>query len=430
MAIERDIVERERPEVRKVADEQARPPLAAEHVLALQRTAGNQAVIQRLVTVGAGTQKHNLVQVLGKHGVKREAERRAWFTQRVSPRLVGRFGFARFNGYLTGYRSEYQIEVETGEQLDKLSFDQITDAIVRALNLRIMAERVEHGHSALGEVKLLKRQGFPSAVKTAFDKRPIQAATGLGAKQVHLRHFIMGSWFRALPDAFARANLDDRERGSLTPRLGKLIGFFGVHGGKPNAPVANDLTVDAETLASILHDLVPNLNAGEGPENTMIGLLSHGLSDLAFMIADQDVSIEQRDVGALIEAAIETVTLIEREARAEWVAFANPVATFEVLVRSRVGMQDPVPSDAMSEALHQLAFSLGIDFMKRKGGLATDWQDADIGQLQSMLLPVGDRLYGLVLSAQGDVGATDLEKLVNELEAFAVGLGKLVEART
>lgn len=409
--------------------------LTPQAVLALQCSAGNRAVsslvgrrpadrrLQRTIVVAGAGGEVDLGRVLAGYGVTGATGIRLWFAKEIVPRLDKlHFGYPRFAGYLFGGKAEYTIKVEAGGPIDKLSYTALNDAVALALKTKVWSEKFEKGHGTIGKVQLLSRGNFPAAVKKSFAKADVMKETDLAAKQVHLRHFVMGSWFRSLPNVFLRAKLQPSEESELAKRVAGLVVGLGPYSQAKSAQASGKLNDDVGVLAMILHNLVPNLNAGEGAENTLIGFLSHGFSDLAIDFENMNTSIARDEVELLVQTAIDAVGLVDKDARANWIQEFDPVGVFEAMLAARVGPTDPPPSHELAAVMHEFAFALGIDFMKRRSGLATEIQALPkqnvIADLQATFIPVGDRVYSLIVESNARiVDANDLSKLLNELEA-------------
>lgn len=228
----------------------------------------------------------------------------------------------------------------------------------------------------------------------------------------------MGSWFRALPAIVARSDLDAAGQKELHGRIKQLIPRLGPLAGRGTLQSQNSAGEDLATVAMLLHDLLPNLNAGEGPENTIIGFVSNGLANFAEDVRAKQLFIHRTDITPLIENAVDAVTVVSQEAREQYKTQVAPAEIFETLLERQIGAADPASPDELAKVLHEFAFNLGIDFMKREVGQATPYrQKLSIAAAQEALLPVGTALYHLIVSGQhSPVSGTDIYKLFNYIE--------------
>ncbi|HEX4108778.1 MAG TPA: hypothetical protein VHX88_11625 [Solirubrobacteraceae bacterium] len=365
--------------------------------------------------------------LLKEHGLDRPGPMRLWFNGQVKDHLFGQFGFQRFAGYLNHESDEYSFSLSVEKDPTQLNYQELTAAVQRGLNTHILSKKVQTGHSSLGKVKLLARSGFPAAIKQSYDKAPViqelrsSVGTNYAPKQIHLRHFVMGSWFRALPAVVAKADLKPGDLQALAKQVARLIGRVAPLAGVGSASSTGDLQGDLNLLAGLLHDLLPNLNAGSGPENTIIGFVSNGLSNLAEDVRKEKVAIARDDVDELVNAAIDGVNIVSTEEREQYKSGFDPGGVFTAIVDRLAGTADPVAPDTLSPALHEFAFQLGMDFMKHEVGKAQQMAHVPIAKLQALLFPLGQTLYGLILAAQhGPVSTVDLAKFFNVVE-HAVG---------
>lgn len=385
--------------------------------------AGEVPVVRRFVrVVDRSGGSEDLLAVLERFGVRSNADKRRWYTSSISKnRLRGRYGYDRFAGFLSPY-NDMAVHVSSG--LDALTFDELNGAVASAINTRLLSIGLDRGHSSIGRITLMSRTSFPAAVKASFDKaraiRTIGAEGGptLAPRDVHLRHLVMGSWFRALPAMIGEAELDDAARERIGKRVAALVPRVAPLAGEPSAASSNDLGSDSQLLAVLLHNLLPNLNAGEGPENVLIGFMSHGLSNLAEDIRTSGTAIQREDAASLIGEAVDRVTLVGQEHRDAFVTQVAPAASFLAVLAEYVSDDiDLVEPDQLSAALHEFAYNLGMDLLKREEGRATSMQSVSLLQAQQALLPVGDALYSMIRVAQlGKLDATQIDKLLNAIE--------------
>jgi hypothetical protein len=78
---------------------------------------------------------------------------------------------------------------------------------------------------------------------------------------------------------------------------------------------------------------------------------------------------------------------------------------------------DPVAPGAVAQVLHEFAFNLGMDLMKRDVGRSAQMGNMQLAAAQAALLPIGDTLYSLIVQAQSaNVAATDIDKLLNNID--------------
>lgn len=383
---------------------------------------GAPAAVQRKITlVGPSDAKADLGDILKKHGVL--ADLKGWYRKEITPGLVGRFGVSTFSGYLNHAKEQYSFAIPVSADPNTLSYAEVSKQVLNGINVRLLSASIEKGHSSIGAVKLLGRSGFSKAIKNSFSKTPViqelskEMNTTYQPKQIHLRHFVMGSWFRALPAVIAKAQLSSTDESLIADIVRKLIPRVGKLSGKQNAPASGVLAQDCEVLAMLLHDLVPNLNAGAGPENTIIGFVSNGLSNLAEDVIEKKISIDFDDAGALIEAAIDAVGVVSLEERHNYKTNFKPAQVFQVVLSQVPGVSDPVLPEHLALGLHRFAYQLGMDFMKHQVGTATDVK-LEIRVLQAKLLPVGETLYSLILTAQrGQPSVLEIQKFFNAVDA-------------
>ncbi len=383
--------------------------------------------VQRKILLKSPHYEFNVEGLLAIIGITNESILRDWFKTRIRPKLMGKFGYEKFKGYLKHDSPEYTFEAGINTANATPSYHEVTTGVIKAINIHLMSKIVDKGHSSIGNVKLLKRQGFPSYIKQAFDKNPVMKETGLKSKEIHLRHFVMGSWFRALPDLVQKAQLTQLEDNDLTKRVGNLIPVLGPFSGIKNAQASDNLNINMQVLAKILHDFGPNLNAGEGPENSLIGFLSHAYSELAQQVLKDKTSIEKNDLPEFVNGTIDALNLISQDARQEWIKNVEAIDAFMALVNNVSPDADALPPDILAQVMHDFAYQLGMDFMKRQSGMMSDISEVTtIAQLQQMLAPIGENLYALIVSAQdNDVDYAELSKLLNKIEVMAEWLGTL-----
>lgn len=369
----------------------------------------------------------DLTEVLRLHKLDKQGLLRAWFNTQVKPGLLGQFGFQRFTGYLNNQKDEYSFSVTVDKALDAMSFTELTEAVRRGLNTHILSKKIETGHSSLGNVRLLARSAFPTAIKNSYEKSQVikelesQVGTSYAPKQIHLRHFVMGSWFRALPAIVEKAALQPSARDDLSKQVAGLIPRVAPLAGVQSASSSGDLQGDVKVLSGLLHDLLPNLNAGAGPENTIIGFVSNGLSNLAEDVRKDKIAMARDDIDELVTAAVDGVTIVSAEERQRYKDEIDLAGVFTAMVDKYAGDGDPVVPDALALALHDFAFQLGMDFMKHEVGKAQQFQASPLPKLQEQLYPLGQTLYSLVLEAQkGPVDVVNLAKFFNAVES-AVG---------
>jgi hypothetical protein len=132
------------------------------------------AQVQRRTFLQApAAQPVDLTEVLKAHKLDKPGPLRDWFNTQVKPGLLGQFGFQRFAGYLSNPKNEYSFSVAVDKAVDAISFTELTQAVHRGLNTRILSKKIETGHSSLGNVKLLARSGFPAAIKNSYEKSQV-----------------------------------------------------------------------------------------------------------------------------------------------------------------------------------------------------------------------------------------------------------------
>jgi hypothetical protein len=420
-------------------------------LLAIQRSAGNVAVCgllqpslgqarpaqaqRRILVQAPAAQPVDLTEVLRAHKLDKEGVLRAWFNTQVKPGLLGQFGFQRFMGYLRNQTNEYSFSVTVDKALAAVSFEELSQAVQRGLNTRILSQKIETGHSSLGNVKLLSRSGFPTAIKNSYEKSQVikelesQVGTSYAPKQIHLRHFVMGSWFRALPAIVEKADLQPPARDDLSKQVAGLIPRVAPLAGVQSASSSGDPQKDVEVLSGLLHDLLPNLNAGAGPENTIIGFVSNGLSNLAEDVRKDNIAIARDDIDELVTAAVDGVTIVSADERRRYKEETDLAGVFTAMVDKYAGDGDPVVPDALALALHDFAFQLGMDFMKHEVGKAQQFQTSPLPKLQEQLYPLGQTLYSLILEAQkGPVDVVNLAKFFNAVESAVGSLEKMLSS--
>lgn len=415
----------------------ARPRTAAGGgVLQLQRTAGNRAT-RRLVAADRRVQRAIYAVAAGKPvdvrlllnaptvgiDVNKEAVLRDWFHTSIRPKLMGQFGYLRFKSYLTHHAEEYSLSAALKAQdPSSPTLTEINQAVVLAINTHLLTKASQSGHTGIGKVLFVKRASFPSWVKEAFDKNPVAQETGLETKQVHLRHFVMGSWFRALPNLFTKHSVVlPQEAVAIEERVAWLIPKLSPWSLGKEAPVSGDPATDMTTLAKVLHDFTLNLNAGEGPENTLIGFLSHGYSELSLQTKTNQAGVEKADLPDLVQTTIDAVGFVPVEARRQWVEEFDPIKVFMAMVNQRQPGDGTVPPDLLAEVMQDFAFQLGMDFMKRQAGLSKEIGGTfSIKQLQQRLFPLGQSLYALIQRAlENKLDALDWAKVLNPLVDLA-----------
>ena len=362
--------------------------------------------IQRIVTVKGGGEEQDLGVVLQRL-LGPYVKLADWYKAQIGPKLIQKkLGFGRFHGYLVATNPDYQIDVVVPQKASTATQNEVEAGVISALNSRLLALSIEKGHSKIGTVELLGRSNFTAAIKKSFDKVPVIKALDdekkgeFEPKEIHLRHFVMGSWFRALPAVIKSAGLSGGDLTATHERIAKLIPRVGPFAGKEGASATNNFDTDNNILASLLHDLLPNLNAGEGAENTIIGFMSNGLSNFAEDVRTGNKAVARDDISSLIEASVDGVTIVSSEIRDAYKKEFEPVEVFENLLQLRVGDADPVDPTALASVLHEFAYNLGMDLMKRDVGRSEQTKNFALAKAQAVLLPIGDALYSLIVKAQ------------------------------
>lgn len=414
------------------------------------------AVVRREIRVHLTDAKGNAEErsidaVLKSLGIKGPRQQRSWFLSEISPHLSAQFGVQRFMGMMHPRRSlSRRAKPAPGKSGSKkatskkpraeesdlritipptatLNLVELNLAVISAINAHVLSSRLETGHSKLGNLSLLKRAGFPQLVKDSFSKGTVisqiqkEGGSKLEARQIHLRHFVMGSWFRAMPALLEKAELSDNEQAYFLGRMKNLIPRLAPLAGTKDVSVQGTLQADAERMAYLLHNLMPNLNAGEGPENSIIGFMSHGLTNLAFTVLAEGTSVNRADAPGLITAALDHVGVVAKEDRE---SFENTFRTAHVF-ESMLPQTDSVSATQLASALHQVAYNLGMDFMKRDVGRAEKAGTLPLHLAQAELLPIGDTLYSMIRAAPTrKPTTTDLDKLFNKVEAAVVTFEK------
>ncbi|WXR60224.1 hypothetical protein WG909_07765 [Peptostreptococcaceae bacterium AGR-M142] len=287
-----------------------------------------------------------------------------------------------------------------------------------------------------------ERTAFPNAVKTAFTKDKLMTKLGLGKREIHLRHFVMGSWFRSLPEIVSKQKKEEntdvktevikpekefnmeKQLKDLIPRLNKFAG------GK-KYKIEEDLIQNTRILSEILHNLEPNLNAGEGFENSFIGVYSNKFTELAFKIDDEKTVYKSTDIDKLLEERIisSTQTKFNKD---DWLKDTNFKEIFKLIINiykseESLGIDndDEISSHIIANALHYFAYQLGMDFMKHEEGIGKNFKDKNepIKILQSLFVGVGEQLYYMVKKAHKEpISEDDIKSLFEELEKLTIGL--------
>lgn len=389
----------------------------------------------------------NLLEYLRKHRVENPSD---WFQSAVKPRLGSiRYGLAVFMGWLKSEKPEYTLSI--GINMDTPIDEAATKLAQAILGYRLSLAKSKRG---IGGIRVVERSGFPAYVSAAFTsaKAELESKTGLPSKSLHLRHFVMGSWIRALPDLIIKHTdfgRDAREIAKNTERLTELtqraitlleigLGFSGGHTGVPvkaasgagagagsamSSSSMSGLARSLGYLTKLLHDLPHNLNVGEGPENVIIGLASHGFSNLAFSIRKDKLALEVSTVGDTVREIITQVSFVEEGDKAEF-------------LKAHLGtMLASVPHEGLLtphegyEFFQHLAFNLGMDFMKhnvgRAAALAEGPSAATIHELQAILLPLGNKLNHFIMWASfHELSMIDIEKLFHAITTLAEFVSK------
>ena len=149
--------------------------------------------------------------------------------------------------------------------------------------------------------------------------------------------------------------------------------------------------------------------------------MSHGLSNLAEDIRTSGTAIQRQDAAALIGEAVDTVSLVAQEHRDAFVSQLKPTEAFLAILADYVADDvELVEPDLLGAALHEFAYNLGMDLLKREEGRATSMRALSLVQAQQALLPVGDALYSMIRVAQlGKLDSTQLDELLNAIENAA-----------
>ena len=152
----------------------------------------------------------------------------------------------------------------------------------------------------------------------------------------------MGSWFRALPAIVEKADLQPPARDDLSKQVAGLIPRVAPVAGVQSASSSGDPQRDVEVLSELLHDLLPNLNAGAGPENTIIGSVSNGLSNLAEDVRKDNIAIARDDIDELVTAAVDGVTIVSAAERRRYKADIDLAGVLTAMVDKYAGEGDPL----------------------------------------------------------------------------------------
>ncbi|SES41536.1 hypothetical protein SAMN04487818_1139 [Actinokineospora terrae] len=414
-------------------------------VLALQRAAGNRAVlslmpVQRVIDVGGA----DLVDVLAKnpalvaHAQKRVAwarrhSRRAaegvtpvdhawWFREHIQPG-VHRLTWDTFNGYLHSPNTTITVGAVTGST-------PLPRAVVQAINVHRTRLSGTPGRY-LGVLSVSKRHPWDSHVEDRFDRDHAARVLGLKRRQVHLRHVVMSSWFRALPAVLGRVRfIDPADQGIAAVAINTLTARLRLLSGERAPDLGAELAAAALGLARALDLCEFTLNLGHGPQNTVIGYASRSCTELALRVAAKKERFDSiGDLAGAVTAKIRATAHHAGQGAVEaHLAEHDPLE----LLTGMLPAVDPLPRAVVVEALHELAFTLGTDLMAQDEGkpARTGGADRFVPRVQGVLVPVGESIYSMARTAQdGEVPESALTELVARLTAM-VAVFEAIAAET
>jgi hypothetical protein len=335
---------------------------------------------------------------------------------------------------LTGYGNSQNLTITctVPGKIKSLQFNDLKSLVARNIITHIYAIKSKPS-SKLGNIKVLQRKDFPAFIKNIFsDARGlVSSEQDLMLKNVHLRHVVMSSWFRALPDifriAFDEPELDEEflegKKKTCLQSVNQLIkDLSGIEGKTQSAPEFADLETAVIQLQQLLQHLPTNLYAGEGAENSIIGFLSHGFTNLGFKALNEKAGLKLEegsgDIGLLASKMVDELPYVKREDKEEWKSDTKISETINAFFKFQ--QDDLLSPNELSNLLLSVGFTLGIDFIKGKEYMPEKFTQSDeepVKKLQEALLSVGDALYSLIINGnKSSIDITQIEKLLSRLE--------------
>lgn len=393
----------------------------------LKTVANNKPVVQGRFIMSDGTDLRDYLRANLSEDLHNSQGMQTWFKTVVKPLITEmrfRYGTTRFMAIL---------ESERGEAV-RLSMDSATpfgNAGSLLMNDLLASGLQNTKKRGIGKVTAMGRKDFDKFVKAQFNKPVMQDQLEAEARDVHLRHFVMGSWFRMIPDLltarvdWASGTQDAGEaQAGVAVRIAQLNQALGqtVHG-PMFVPQRMDLEGGSQILARILHDLPYNLNLGEGGENSLIGFASHQFNHLAVKLGRGDQSMTGKLVKLLIKQTIANLGLIESTLKAEF------ASTHMTTMLSRIDAEVVYTPAQLGAIFSELGFNFGMDFMKYEAGMPVRLQanpeanNAIISRLQGLLFPVGNHVLSMIVDSNySKLSVMDVEKLLGAIEQLYHGL--------